>query len=98
MADAARQQMYEKALQTDYAGDVAMSAGGKLAAADVGERRGSTAVCSKCQADLGGAKFCAQCGTAAAAAAKQFCPQCGTAAERSARFCPECGGKLSGTK
>lgn len=98
MAEASRQLLYDQAMKTDYASGVDMSAGGSYAAPDVGERRGSTAVCSKCQADLGSAKFCPQCGTSAAAAAKQFCPQCGAGAERSARFCPECGGKLGGSK
>jgi hypothetical protein len=96
LADVTRQQMYEKAQGMNYAGAVDMSVGGEVAAPDVGERRGSTPVCVKCHADLGGAKFCAQCGTPAAAAAKRFCPQCGTAAERAAKFCPECGAKLAG--
>jgi hypothetical protein len=99
MADAARQQMVEQAQKTDYVSGVDMTAGGQLAARNVGERAPSTPVCVKCNADVGSGKFCPQCGTpAAAAAAKQFCPQCGTAAERSARFCPECGGKLAGGK
>jgi RNA polymerase subunit RPABC4/transcription elongation factor Spt4 len=99
MADAARQQMVEQAQKTDYVSGVDMTAGGQLAARNVGERAPSTPVCVKCKADVGAGKFCPQCGTpAAAAAAKQFCPQCGTAAERSARFCPECGGKLAGGK
>jgi len=99
MAEASRQQLYEQAMKTDYASDVDMSAGGTYAAADVGERRGSTAVCSKCHADLGNGRFCPQCGTAAAAAtAKQFCPECGTAADGSALFCPGCGGKVGGLK
>jgi hypothetical protein len=83
MAEAARQQMVEQAQKTDYVSGVDMTAGGQLAARNVGERAPSTPVCVKCKADVGAGKFC---------------PQCGTAAERSARFCPECGGKLAGGK
>lgn len=99
MADAARQQMAEQAAKTDYLANVDMRESGSYAAPDVGERRASTPVCLKCNADVGNGKFCPQCGTPVAlAAAKRFCPQCGTAAEPGARFCPECGGKLAGVK
>ncbi len=99
MAEAARQQMFEQAQKTDYVSGVDMTTGGQMAAPDVGARMPSTPVCAKCNADLGSGKFCPQCGTpAAAAAAKQFCAQCGTAAERTARFCADCGGKLAGGK
>ena len=94
--DAARQQMYEKAQQTNYAGDIDMSVGGEYAAPSVGERRGSTPVCSKCNADVGSAKFCPQCGTPAGAAAKKFCTQCGNPADPGTKFCGNCGGKLAG--
>ncbi|HEU0120350.1 MAG TPA: zinc ribbon domain-containing protein [Bryobacteraceae bacterium] len=96
MADAARQQMYEKAQQTNYVGSVDMRVQGEYAAPSVAERRGSTPVCSKCNADVGAAKFCPQCGTPAGVAAKKFCTQCGTQAEPGTKFCGECGGKLAG--
>jgi len=96
MADAARQQMYEKAQQVDYTSGVDMRAGGSYAAPEMAQRRGSTAVCGKCSADLGSAKFCPQCGTPAGAAAKQFCPQCGTQADKNTKFCRECGTKFTG--
>lgn len=52
--------------------------------------------CGKCQATLApGAKFCAQCGSAAAPAATatgpKFCAQCGGALPAGARFCAGCG-------
>ena len=98
MAEAARQQLQEKAMQQNYVGHIDMNPSASYAAAGADERPGSTPVCSKCSADLGSAKFCPQCGTPASASTKQFCPQCGAGAERGARFCPECGGKLAGSK
>jgi hypothetical protein len=48
--------------------------------------------CAKCQAPLApGAKFCAQCGTAAVAAGPKFCSHCGGALGAGARFCAQCG-------
>lgn len=96
MAEVARQQMYDKAMTQNYAGNVDMSVGGQMSAPDVGARRPSTPVCGKCKADLGNARFCPQCGTPAAAAAPKFCPQCGQQAAPGAKFCGGCGGKLAG--
>jgi predicted amidophosphoribosyltransferase len=52
--------------------------------------------CGKCQATLAaGARFCPQCGTAAApaatAAGPKFCAQCGGQLPAGARFCAGCG-------
>ncbi|MDQ6711933.1 MAG: AAA family ATPase [Candidatus Dormibacteraeota bacterium] len=50
-------------------------------------------VCPNCQAEnRPGRKFCAQCGTALAAA----CPSCGAANQPGERFCGECGTALTG--
>jgi hypothetical protein len=55
--------------------------------------------CRHCQGTLpNGAKFCALCGTPAAAAMasvlERFCPSCGTKAQAGAQFCSGCGGRL----
>ncbi len=51
----------------------------------------ATTACPKCHAELAeGAKFCGECGTPVAAAAKPFCVSCGTALH-GAKFCPQCG-------
>ncbi|MGC4089090.1 MAG: zinc ribbon domain-containing protein [Polyangiaceae bacterium] len=57
---------------------------------------GAAQSCGKCRAPLAaGARFCAQCGSAAAAPAsaevKKFCSNCGGKLEASARFCAGCG-------
>src|SRR2546423_10571799 len=50
-------------------------------------------VCPNCQAETRpGRKFCAQCGTALAAA----CPSCGAANQPGERFCGDCGTPLAG--
>src|SRR2546429_127035 len=50
-------------------------------------------VCQTCQAEnRPGRKFCAQCGSALAAA----CPSCGAANQPGERFCGECGIALTG--
>src|SRR5947208_14452004 len=52
-----------------------------------------TMVCPTCQAEnRPDRKFCAQCGTALAAA----CPSCGAANQPGERFCGECGTALTG--
>ena len=95
-ADAVRAQLYEKAQKTDYASGVDMSADAYYKPPGVG---GGPA-CSKCQADMGGAKFCPQCGTAAAVAQAssvslpKFCPECGCQLGSGTKFCPECGKKF----
>ncbi|MDQ6691483.1 MAG: SPFH domain-containing protein, partial [Candidatus Dormibacteraeota bacterium] len=48
--------------------------------------------CGNCgTANLGGARFCLNCGSPLAAA----CPQCGTSNPSSARFCQSCGSPLA---
>jgi hypothetical protein len=58
---------------------------------DINYRDTATAMCSSCQGESGGGKFCQHCGaTLAAAGADRHCTTCGTALG-TARFCGECG-------
>jgi hypothetical protein len=92
-AEAARQQLYEKAQQTDYVSGVDMRADAVIKSAPAGGA-GGTAVCSNCSAQLGEAKFCPQCGTPAPKSTPKFCPQCGHQPAPGVKFCPECGCKF----
>ena len=49
--------------------------------------------CSTCDAEVGQAKFCPECGTPAAPP-RASCSGCGHQPEGSPKFCPECGGKM----
>lgn len=92
---AARQQVYEKAMQQNYAGGVDMGAEAQMKAPDVGERPASTPVCGHCGADIdGAAKFCGQCGKPNKPPAAKFCTQCGHQPKGDVKFCPECGSKM----
>lgn len=92
-AEAARQQLYEKAQQTDYVSGIDMRAGSVLgAAAKKAAVKGQ--FCSECGTATGQAKFCPECGTPAAAAKKPSCASCGFEPGAPAKFCPECGGKM----
>lgn len=87
-ADAARQQLREKAAKVDYVENVDLGPKAVLAAPGAT----SSAACSGCGAPMaGGAHFCAQCG---APRASTGCPSCGAAAQPNARFCAGCGAKL----
>jgi len=78
-AQAARQQVIEKAMTVDFVGQ-----------RDLGN---VTAVnCKQCGAKTGGAKFCPECGTPTAQ--KKTCGSCGAVAEGSPKFCPDCGKPL----
>ena len=52
-------------------------------------------LCPACGASMNGHKFCASCGASAAPSLPKACAACGHASSPSARFCEECGGKLS---
>lgn len=82
-ADAARQQLWEKAQQTDYASKADMGASASVAA--------QAPACPSCgtQAD---AKFCPECGSPMAV--KLRCGGCGHEPVGTPKFCPECGGKM----
>jgi uncharacterized OB-fold protein len=79
-AEAAAQQVHEKAAQTDYVKNIDMT-------------RDATALCPKCNAKVGAAKFCPECGTSINAKTK--CAQCSAEMDAHAKFCPECGAKHS---
>lgn len=83
-AQTAARQIQQKVAQTDQTGGLDTS---RPIAAGSG--------CASCGADVGGAKFCPECGTAVAPA-KSACGQCGAEVSSSARFCPECGAKRAG--
>jgi membrane protease subunit (stomatin/prohibitin family) len=84
MSSAARDQLYSKAQQTDYASTADMRAG---ASAPQG-----TLSCPSCGAKTTGSKFCPDCGKPLAV--KLTCPGCGFQPEGGPKFCPECGVKM----
>ncbi len=94
-AEAARQQLYERAQQTDYASKIDMSADAHVRApSPAAQAAAATAAnCSSCGAEVGKAKFCPECGTPTRPQ-KLTCPGCGHQPEGSPKFCPECGMKL----
>ena len=79
-AEAAKEQVYEKARSVDWLKDRNV--------ANV-----SGAVCPKCGAATQGGKFCPDCG--AALSAKRKCGKCGAEADGSPKFFPECGEKYA---
>lgn len=93
--DASREQLYDKARQTNYVASVDMSAGSYAAAPQrAAAPKGEDALdCASCGAAVGNAKFCPDCGTPVKRPAKA-CGNCGHRPEGTPKFCPECGGKL----
>jgi hypothetical protein len=79
-AEAAREQVHEKARNVDWL---------KQSGRKVGEVSG--AVCPQCGVKTQGGKFCHECG--ATLQTKKVCNDCGHKAEGSPKFCPECGAK-----
>jgi hypothetical protein len=77
-AEAAREQVFEKAKSVDWTKD-----------RNIG--RVSGAVCPQCGAKTTGGKFCGDCG--APINAKKACSGCGHEMEGAPKFCPECGAK-----
>ena len=77
-ADAMRQQLYEKAQNTDYASGIDMSAGNQIASPHAVKPREQAAqnCCAGCGHAVGTAKFCPECGQAAKIA-KPPCQSCG---------------------
>ena len=80
-ANAAREQVYTKAHETDQ------TQGANLAAQ-------ATASCPHCAAPAGPGKFCSECG--GALAANLHCVSCSAEVPSSAKFCPECGARPRG--
>lgn len=85
-AEAARQQLYEKARTTDYTSGVDMSANSAVSAP-------AAKFCANCGVSVGAAKFCPDCGTAVKAT-KPKCGKCGHEPAPGTKFCPECGNKI----
>jgi len=50
-------------------------------------------ICPACGAENEGGKFCQECG--ASLAPEVECPRCGTKLKSKAKFCPECGNKMT---
>ena len=94
-AEAAREQLHEKARATDYASKIDMSAGAALRAPSRAEQQqAASPKCSACHAEVGKAKFCPECGTPTVAP-KPTCAGCGHQPDGTPKFCPECGAKMS---
>jgi hypothetical protein len=77
-AEAAREQVQQKARETDWTKQRDVS-------------KVSGAVCPSCGAKTQGGKFCGECG--ATLNAKKTCSGCGHEMEGAPKFCPECGAK-----
>ena len=94
-AEAARQQIYSRAGETDYASQIDMSAEAhvKAPAAEQPPAAAPAPKCVSCGADVGKAKFCPECG-APTKPARLTCIGCGNQPEGSPKFCPECGAKM----
>lgn len=95
-ADAARQQLYERAQQTDYASQIDMRADAVVSSpqeASAKSIKPGGAFCGSCGTAVGTAKFCPECG-APAKPPKPTCVGCGHQPEGAPKFCPECGAKM----
>ncbi len=78
-AQATKDQVWQKAQQTDY-----------VAAVDM--KTPATAFCPHCGAKTEAAKFCPECG--GKLNPKTACPKCAHEMQAGAKFCPECGTKV----
>jgi hypothetical protein len=97
-ADAAREQLNEKARATDYASKIDMGAGAVLKAptppAQAAEAAAPAVRCASCGTEVGKAKFCPECGEPVRPP-RPACGSCGHQPEAPTKFCPECGGKMA---
>jgi len=96
-ADATREQLHEKARVTDYVSQVDMRAGATVSAGASGGPKAASRKCSACDAEVGQAKFCPECGTPAAPP-RPTCSDCGHQPDGSPKFCPECGAKMAAAR
>jgi membrane protease subunit (stomatin/prohibitin family) len=94
-ADATREQLHERARQTDYTSKIDMGADAhvKAPARASASRTTQTLACHSCGVDVGKAKFCPECGTPATRP-RPACQGCGHQPEAVTKFCPECGAKM----
>lgn len=96
-ADAAREQLNERARATDYASNIDMSASAVLKSpatrAQAAAEASANARCISCGTEVGKAKFCPECGTPAKPP-RPTCSSCGNQPETTTKFCPECGTKM----
>ncbi len=100
-ADAARNQLYERANQTNYASHAEMGADAVVAApsrqsvnpvVDAANAPSIVGVsCASC-GTVSNSKFCPECGQPMNA--KLHCKACGTELEGKPKFCKECGGRI----
>jgi hypothetical protein len=79
-AQAAKDQIVEKARAADQTGGLDVS-------------RNVSVRCAQCNAQIQGGKFCPECG--APVSTKSACKKCGAEAKAGAKFCPECGEKTT---
>lgn len=94
-AEAMRQQLQDKARETDYASNVDMSAD-SYAVSSQAVKPGAPSVvaCQHCAYPISpNAKFCPECGETTQVH-KPKCPSCTTEVEAVTKFCPECGTKV----
>jgi membrane protease subunit (stomatin/prohibitin family) len=82
-AEAARQQLYERAQQADYTSGVDMASASVVASGAPG--------CPSCGTRTS-SKFCPECGTPMQV--KPKCSGCGHEPDGTPKFCPECGAKM----
>lgn len=105
--EAARAQLYQKAQSVDYTSHIDMSPESQLRApttspwelpapAPTGALKAGGQYCTNCGADMGTAKFCPECGSAAKAvvAVQPTCSRCGAHPPAGTKFCPECGNRI----
>jgi membrane protease subunit (stomatin/prohibitin family) len=95
-AEAAREQLHERARQTDYASKIDMGADTHVKAparTSPADSAAQALACVSCGADVGKAKFCPECGTPTARP-RPSCQGCGHQPEAVTKFCPECGEKM----
>lgn len=100
-ADAARNQLYERAQQTDYASQIDMSAGAVHSAPSrsavnpaINAANAPSIVGASCAGcgTVSNSKFCPECGQPMNA--KLHCKACGLELEGKPKFCKECGSKM----
>jgi len=95
-ADAAREQLNEKARTMDYAGGVDMAPAAHVVAPTAATNtQAAKSLCGQCGAEVGASKFCPECGKPVAKAVPDHCPKC-NAETHGGKFCGNCGNKLAG--